>query len=93
MEGQKLGNRSRLGKTGTLAQSLSHSVTHQVTHSLFFYRECRSRSSTLPIHISETAVTSQDGSSLEFVAATAGRECNIQDARGGGLCDDHCHKH
>ena len=30
-------------------------------------------------------VTSQDGSSLEFVAATAGRECNIQDARGRGL--------
>ena len=30
--------------------------------------------------------TSQDGSSLEFVSATAGRECNIQDARGGGLC-------
>ena len=29
--------------------------------------------------------TSQDGLSLEFVAATAGRECNIRDARGGGL--------
>ena len=29
---------------------------------------------------------SQDGLSLEFVAATAVRECNIQDARGGGLC-------
>ena len=29
--------------------------------------------------------TSQDGLSLEFFAATAGRECNIQDARGGGL--------
>ena len=28
---------------------------------------------------------SQDGLSLEFVAATAGRECNIQDARGGEL--------
>ena len=25
--------------------------------------------------------TSQDGSSLESVAATAGRECNIQDAK------------
>ena len=32
MEGQKLGNRSRLGETGTLAQSLSHLVTP----SLFF---------------------------------------------------------
>ena len=30
--------------------------------------------------------TSQDGLSLEFVSATAGRDCNIQDARGGGLC-------
>ena len=29
--------------------------------------------------------TSQDGLTLEFVAATAGRECNIHDARGGGL--------
>ena len=29
--------------------------------------------------------TSQDGSSLEFVAATAGKECNIQNARGRGL--------
>ena len=29
--------------------------------------------------------TSQDDLSLEFVAAAAGRECNIQDARGGGL--------
>ena len=85
MEGQKLGNRSRLGKTGTLAQSLTHSVTYRVTHSFFFYRECRSRSSTLPIQVSDTAVTSQYGSSLEFVAATAGRESNIQDARGRGL--------
>ena len=50
MEGQKLGNRSRL-----------------------------------PIHFSDTAITSQDGSSLEFVAATEGRECIIQDARGRGL--------
>ena len=30
--------------------------------------------------------TNQDGLSLEFVAATAGRECNIQDAMGRGLC-------
>ena len=29
--------------------------------------------------------TSQDGSSLELVAATADSECNIQDARGRGL--------
>ena len=37
-------------------------------------------------HVSDTAANSQDGSSLEFVAAAAARECNIQDARGGGLC-------
>ena len=30
--------------------------------------------------------TSKDGSSLEFVAATAGKECYIQNARGRGLC-------
>ena len=29
--------------------------------------------------------TSQDGLSIEFVPATADKECNIQDARGGGL--------
>jgi hypothetical protein len=39
----------------------------------------------LPIHVSDTAANSQDGSSLEFVAAATARECNIQDARGGGL--------
>ena len=36
-------------------------------------------------HVSDTAANSQDGSSLEFVAAAAARECNIQDTRGGGL--------
>ena len=30
-------------------------------------------------------LTSQDGLYLEFVATTAGRKCNIQDARRGGL--------
>ena len=29
---------------------------------------------------------SQHGLSLEFVAATVGSDCNIQDAMGGGLC-------
>ena len=29
---------------------------------------------------------SEVGLSIEFFAATAGRECSIQDARGGGLC-------
>ena len=40
----------------------------------------------LPIHVSDTAANSKDGSYLEFVTAAAARECNIQDARGGGLC-------
>ena len=34
--------------------------------------------------------TSQDGSSLEFVAARNGMECNIQDARGKVLCMGIC---
>ena len=32
-----------------------------------------------------TGATSQDGSSLEFIAAIAGRQCYIQDASGRGL--------
>ena len=39
----------------------------------------------LPIPFQKLYATSQDGSSLEFVAATAGKECNIQDAMGRGL--------
>ena len=37
--------------------------------------------------------TSEDGLSLEFVSATAGRECNIQDARGGWLCHMYTKKY
>ena len=48
-------------------------------------RECRRRSSVLPLNLSDTASTSQDGSSLEFMAAIAGRQCYIQDASGRGL--------
>ena len=40
----------------------------------------------LPHNLSYTAATSQDGSSLEFFAAIAGRQCYIQDASGRGLC-------
>ena len=58
MEGQNLGNRSRLGER----QKYGSQFTFHTRHS-----------------------TSQDGLSLEFVSAIAGRECNIQDARGGGL--------
>ena len=39
----------------------------------------------LPLNLSDTAATSQDGSSLEFIAAIAGRQCYIQDASGRGL--------
>ena len=74
------------GETRTLAQSLTHSVTYWVTHPPFFFRKCWNKSNRLPIHVSGTAANSQDGSSLEFVAATADRECNIQDAMDGGLC-------
>ena len=35
--------------------------------------------------LSDTAATSQDGSSLEFIAAIAGRLCFIQDASSRGL--------
>ena len=47
--------------------------------------ECRRRSSVLPLNLSDTAETSQDGSSLEFIVAIAGRQCYIQDASGRGL--------
>ena len=45
---------------------------------------CRNKSSRQPINILDTAANSQDGSSLEFVAAAGAREYNIQDAKGGG---------
>ena len=68
-------------RDGGTYQSLTESLTHS-----FFYRKCRNKSSRLPIYVSDTAANSQDGSSPEFVAATAAREGNIQDAKGGGLC-------
>ena len=40
----------------------------------------------LPLNLSDNAATSQDGSSLEFIAAIAGRHCYDQDASGRGLC-------
>ena len=40
----------------------------------------------LPLNLSDTASTSQDGSPLEFIAAIAGRQCYIQDASDRGLC-------
>ena len=86
MEGQKLANRNRLGErqgpwlTYTLTGSLTGSLTHSVStgnagageeHCQFMFQKLHA--------------TSQDGSSLDFVAATAGSDCNIQDARGRGL--------
>ena len=49
-------------------------------------RECRRRSSVLPLNLSDTASTSQDGSSLKFIPAIVGRQSFIQDASGRGLC-------
>ena len=43
----------------------------------------------LILNLSDTAATSQDGSSLELIAAIAGRQCYIQDASGRGLCSLH----
>ena len=48
-------------------------------------REWRRMSSVLPPNLSDTAATIQDGSSLDFIAAIAGRQCFIQDASGRGL--------
>ena len=48
-------------------------------------RECRRGSSVLPLNLSDTAATSEDGSSLEFIAAITGRQCYSQDASGRGL--------
>ena len=39
----------------------------------------------LPLNFSDTAATSHDGTSLEFIADIAGRQCYIQDASGRGL--------
>ena len=39
----------------------------------------------LPRNLADTAATSQDGSSLEFITAIAVRQCYIQDASGKGL--------
>ena len=38
------------------------------------------------LNLSDTAATTQDGWSLEFIAAIAGRQCYNQDASGRGLC-------
>ena len=39
----------------------------------------------LTLNLSDAAATSQDGLSLEFISAIAGRQCYVQDASGRGL--------
>ena len=82
MEGQKLGSRSRLGESrdpGSLTHSISHSLSHSLTLSLQRMHEQEQYADNSRFR------HCQDGSSLEFYAATAGREFYIQDARGSGL--------
>ena len=43
----------------------------------------------LPIHISKSASTTQDGSSQEFVTANAGKVCHMQNARCRGLWEEN----
>ena len=74
MEGQKLGLRSRLGER---QGSLTHSLC--TVNAGAGAIGCQFMFQTLH-------ATSQNGPTLEFVAATAGSECNIQDARSSGLC-------
>ena len=86
MEGQKLSNRSRLGERQGpwLSHSLTQSLTESLTHS-FSTENAGAGAVHCQFTFQTLHATSQDGSSLAFVAAAAGRECNIQDARGRGL--------
>ena len=87
MEGQKLSNRSRLGERQGpwLSHSLTQSLTESLTHS-FSTENAGAGAVHCQFMFQTLHATSQDGSSLAFFAAAAGRECNIQDARGRGLC-------
>ena len=62
-------------RDGRAVGSLSHSLTLSL-------QRMKEQKQYNVIHVSDT---SRDGSSLEFIAATSGRECYIQDARGRGL--------
>ena len=86
MEGQKLSNRSRLGERQGpwLSHSLTQSLTESLTHS-FSTENAGAGAVHCQFTFQTLHATSQDGSSLEFGAATAIRECNIKDARGRGL--------
>ena len=82
MEGQKQGNRGRLGERQ--GPWLTHSLTESLTQFLST-ENAGAGSVCCQFMFQKLHVTSQDGPSLEFVAATEGRECNIQDAKGRGL--------
>ena len=60
---------------GSLTHSLSHSVTLSQKNAGAGAVHCQFMFQT--VH-----ATSNNGSSLEFVAATVARECNIQDGKG-----------
>ena len=61
--------------------SVTHSLSPLSSYSLPFLSTENARARAVCCKF-----TFQDGSSLELVAATVGRECNIKDARGRGLC-------
>ena len=65
---------------GSVTPSLSHSPSHSFSTENAGAEAVHCQFTFQTLH-----ATSQDGSSLEFVAAAAGRECNIQNARNRGL--------
>ena len=67
-----------------LSHSLTQSLTESLTHS-FSTKNAGAGVVSCQFMFQTLHATSQDGSSLAFFAAAAGRECNIQDARGRGL--------
>ena len=72
MKGQKLGNRSRLGERQ--GHWITHSLTESLTHSLST-EKVGAGAVCCQFKFQILHETSQDGSSLEFVVATQGREC------------------
>ena len=90
MKGQKLGNKSKLGERQG-PYSLTESFTESLTHSLS-KENAGAGAERCQFMFQTLYATSQDGLSLEFFAATVGRECNIQDARDRGL-RLHIHYH
>ena len=64
--------------------SLTQSPDESLTHSLCT-ENAGARAVGCQFMFQTLNATSNDGLFLEFVSATAGRRCRIQDARGGGL--------